>query len=154
MTADDQGPKDLQRDDGGKGHAPEKSKKGLDRELDKALDEFVSSIGPASCASADIGRTAAIQGQALRGGQSWARYPARERLRRSPPVPVATWNARSGREPVPAINSGIAYSWWFPVRSTRPTAARKRKSNVRGPALPAACALGSQSPYIQSLPLS
>jgi hypothetical protein len=46
MTADDQGPKDLQRDDGGKGHGPEKSKKRLDRELDKALDDSVPASDP------------------------------------------------------------------------------------------------------------
>jgi hypothetical protein len=38
---------DLQHDDGGAGHAPEKSKKDLDRELDNALrDSFPSSDPP------------------------------------------------------------------------------------------------------------
>ena len=40
---------DLQRDDRGKGHAPEKSKKDKDEDLDKALnDSFPSSDPPAS----------------------------------------------------------------------------------------------------------
>jgi len=40
---------DLQRDDHGKGHAGEKSKKDKDKELDKALDDsFPSSDPPAS----------------------------------------------------------------------------------------------------------
>ena len=48
MTAGGQRPKDLQRDGGGKGHAPEKSKHNLDRELDKALeDSFPASDPPA-----------------------------------------------------------------------------------------------------------
>jgi hypothetical protein len=39
---------DLQRDDGGAGHSPNKSKKHMDRELDKALqDSFPSSDPPA-----------------------------------------------------------------------------------------------------------
>jgi len=39
---------DLQHDDGGAGHDPKKSKKDLDRELDKALeDSFPSSDPPA-----------------------------------------------------------------------------------------------------------
>jgi hypothetical protein len=39
---------DLQHDDGGKGHAEEKSKKQKDKELDKALkDSFPSSDPPA-----------------------------------------------------------------------------------------------------------
>jgi hypothetical protein len=39
---------DLQRDDGGAGHPPSKSKKDVDRELDKALqDSFPSSDPPA-----------------------------------------------------------------------------------------------------------
>jgi hypothetical protein len=39
---------DLQRDDGGSGHSPSKSKKDVDRELDKALqDSFPSSDPPA-----------------------------------------------------------------------------------------------------------
>jgi hypothetical protein len=38
---------DLQRDGGGKGHAAEKSKKDIDKELDKALmDSFPSSDPP------------------------------------------------------------------------------------------------------------
>ena len=38
---------DLQRNGGGKGHQPQKSKKDLDRELDKALkDSFPSSDPP------------------------------------------------------------------------------------------------------------
>jgi len=38
---------DLQRDGGGKGHAPQKSKDQMDRELDKALkDSFPSSDPP------------------------------------------------------------------------------------------------------------
>ena len=40
---------DLQRDDKGRGHAPQKSKEELDRELDKELmDSFPSSDPPAS----------------------------------------------------------------------------------------------------------
>jgi hypothetical protein len=40
---------DLQRDDRGKGHAPQRSKQDLDRELDKALqDSFPSSDPPAT----------------------------------------------------------------------------------------------------------
>jgi hypothetical protein len=39
---------DLQRDDGGTGHRPNKSKKDIDQELDKALqDSFTSSDPPA-----------------------------------------------------------------------------------------------------------
>lgn len=39
---------DLQRDDGGTGHAPSKSNKDVERELDKALeDSFPSSDPPA-----------------------------------------------------------------------------------------------------------
>ena len=41
-------PDDLQHDDGGAGHAPERSKQDLDRELDTALaDTFPSSNPPA-----------------------------------------------------------------------------------------------------------
>jgi hypothetical protein len=51
MTAQPAGRKktdDLQHDGGGAGHAAEKSKKDLDRELDKALkDSFPSSDPPA-----------------------------------------------------------------------------------------------------------
>jgi hypothetical protein len=42
-------PDDLQHDDGGRPHAPEKSKDDLDKELDKALsDSFPSSDPPAA----------------------------------------------------------------------------------------------------------
>jgi hypothetical protein len=39
---------DLQRDDRGKGHAPEKSKKDKDKELDRALKDSFPSSDPAS----------------------------------------------------------------------------------------------------------
>ena len=40
---------DLQRDDGGSGHVPQKSKEDLDAELDKSLEEsFPSSDPPAT----------------------------------------------------------------------------------------------------------
>jgi hypothetical protein len=39
---------DLQRDDGGRGHTAQKSQEGIDRELDKSLeDSFPSSDPPA-----------------------------------------------------------------------------------------------------------
>src|SRR5690606_34277944 len=39
---------DLQRDDGGAGHSAEKSKKDLDRELDKSLEDSFPSSDPPS----------------------------------------------------------------------------------------------------------
>jgi hypothetical protein len=45
---------DLQRDDGGAGHQPQKSKKDIDKELDKALeDSFPSSDPPAPAQPSD-----------------------------------------------------------------------------------------------------
>ena len=55
-TRGDTGPRqhqdDLQHDGHGKGHAPEKSKEALDKELDKALQDFFPVIRPAGALSA------------------------------------------------------------------------------------------------------
>ena len=48
-----QQPDDLQRDDHGRGHVPQKSKKDLDAELDKALQGLVSGVRPSGPVPAD-----------------------------------------------------------------------------------------------------